>query len=478
MANVKFNNISKHFGTFTAVKNFDLEIKDQEFLVLVGPSGCGKTTSLRMLAGLEEISEGTIQIGDRTINEEPAKARDIAMVFQSYALYPHWTIYDNLAFGLRTRKLNLLQKSIITGLQTLFYVAILGIYLAISIIIDLIVNGLGVLIFSAGVFGGIATLAFFSEVRTDIRDMNVRFAAKFFEPIDEYAKIEKEIAENVYATSRMLGIEEQLYKKPKQLSGGQRQRVALGRAIIRDPQVFLMDEPLSNLDAKLRVQMRAELQRLQKKLKTTTIYVTHDQIEAMTLADRIAIMNEGILQQVGAPDEVYSYPVNKFVAGFIGSPSMNFIDGRMIEQGGKLIFESFSFRFAVPERYKASLKEYIGNKEIWLGIRPEHITLTKIENGSIKSSAKIGVLEPIGSDTFVYVDFPRELSVVVKIEGAAPFKLDQSISVTFDSNQVHFFDRDTEKRFIPDIVTTKEPNVTIEIRPKTAVEIEPEEIEE
>ncbi|MFX0095249.1 MAG: ABC transporter ATP-binding protein, partial [Candidatus Hodarchaeota archaeon] len=256
-------------------------------------------------------------------------------------------------------------------------------------------------------------------------------------------KIEKKVHE----TSKMLGIEEQLWKKPKQLSGGQRQRVALGRAIIRNPQVFLMDEPLSNLDAKLRVQMRAELQRLQKNLKVTSIYVTHDQIEAMTLADRIAIMNEGLLQQVGTPDEVYSYPSNMFVAGFIGSPSMNFVQGTINDIDGSLAFVSELFTYNVPNHYISSMEAYRG-KTVTLGVRPEHI---KLNPGSSDSNitAKVGVLEPIGSDTFVYIDFPTESTLIVKIEGYASLTLGQEVDVSFQDSYIHFFDAETEKRILP-----------------------------
>jgi ABC-type sugar transport system ATPase subunit len=370
------------------------------------------------------------------------------MVFQSYALYPHWTIYENLAFGLRMRNLTIFERLNSMFYQLLFYIGVFAIFYGICYIIDVIFENLGLLIFATGMIGGILTLLMFSEVRSDIRLFALRIGAKRSKTIRNMLDTENHIEEDVIRTSRLLGIEEQLYKKPKQLSGGQRQRVALGRAIIRSPKVFLMDEPLSNLDAKLRVQMRAELQRLQKKLKTTTIYVTHDQIEAMTLADRIAIMNEGILQQVGSPDDVYADPSNKFVAGFIGSPSMNFIEGTISSEGGTLKFECPAFKYTVPQRYTSSLSGY-QNKNIWLGVRPEHIQLSDSSADPSKLQASIGVLEPIGSDTYVYIDFKDESTLIVKVEGAAPFKLDQQIDATFDSSHVHFFNKETEERIIP-----------------------------
>lgn len=445
MTSVTFNNVSKYYGNFAAVDDLNLTIEDQEFLVLVGPSGCGKTTSLRMLAGLEDISAGTIQIGERIVNEEPPKARDIAMVFQSYALYPHWTIYDNLAFGLRMRNVSFTQNFLVFFLQAILYSIVLGIFYAMTSVIELILPNVGALIFISGLIGGIVTLIMFAEVRHDIRRFILNL--KLIPALVSLAEVENEIETKVKETSKLLGIYEQLFKKPKQLSGGQRQRVALGRAIIRAPEVFLMDEPLSNLDAKLRVQMRAELQRMQKRLKTTTIYVTHDQIEAMTLADRIAIMNEGVLQQVGTPDEVYTTPVNKFVAGFIGSPSMNFSKGKIIEDEGELFFESQAFKYPVPEQYRELLQSTFLGKSLWLGIRPEHIQLSDTTG---KINATVGVLEPIGSDTYVYIDFPQEVSMIVKVEGAATFKLDQDLGVKFLPEHMHFFNSETGYRVNPE----------------------------
>jgi len=449
MASVKFSNISKFYGNFIAVNDLNLTVEDHEFLVLVGPSGCGKTTSLRMLAGLEDVSRGNIQIGERIVNNDPPKSRDIAMVFQSYALYPHWTIYDNLAFGLRMRNISLAQNLLIMILQFLFYVlAFMGLFLLTSLI-DIILPGVGALIFISGLIGGIITILMFAEVRLDIRKFILQTGSIVFSPLSSIAHVESEIETKVHKTAELLGIEEQLFKKPKQLSGGQRQRVALGRAIIREPQVFLMDEPLSNLDAKLRVQMRAELQRLQKKLKTTTIYVTHDQIEAMTLADRIAVMNKGILQQLGTTGEVYTFPVNKFVAGFIGSPSMNFIEGKIVEESSRIIFKCSAFNYSVPDRYHTVLKDSFLNKLVWIGIRPEHIVLKDFSGNPDKLEAVVGVLEPIGSDTYVYIDFPKDTSMIVKVEGIAPFKLDQTVDVDFLPEHVHFFNYSTELRIEP-----------------------------
>ncbi|MBC7189544.1 sn-glycerol-3-phosphate ABC transporter ATP-binding protein UgpC, partial [Candidatus Aerophobetes bacterium] len=273
MAEVRLRNVTKVFGKVVAVKNFTLDIKDGEFIILVGPSGCGKTTTLRTIAGLEEVTSGEIYIGDRLVNDVPPKNRDIAMVFQNYALYPHMNVYQNMAFGLKLRKV----------------------------------------------------------------------------PKDEIDRVVKRTAE-------LLGIRELLDRKPKELSGGQRQRVALGRAIVRNPKVFLFDEPLSNLDAKLRIAMRAELLDLHQRLKTTTIYVTHDQLEAMTMGDRIVVMNEGLIQQVDTPQNVYDHPINKYVAGFIGSPSMNFIECAIVKKNGDLYARTKGMELKIPKD-KAKLVE-------------------------------------------------------------------------------------------------------------------------
>ncbi|TFG70877.1 MAG: sn-glycerol-3-phosphate ABC transporter ATP-binding protein UgpC, partial [Anaerolineales bacterium] len=289
MASVTYKNVTKRFGDVAAVSDLSIEIADKEFLVFVGPSGCGKSTSLRLLAGLEEINEGEIYIGDRLVNDVPPKDRDIAMVFQSYALYPHMTVYDNMAFGLKLRKVP-----------------------------------------------------------------------------------KQEIDRRVKEAAGMLGIEHLLDRKPKQLSGGQRQRVAVGRAIVREPNVFLMDEPLSNLDAKLRVQARAQISKLHQRLGTTFIYVTHDQVEAMTMGTRIAVLNDGVLQQIDTPQHLYDLPSNIFVAGFIGSPAMNFFEATFIDENGAMIADCNDFRVTVPESQHALYKPYLG-KEVVMGLRREHI---------------------------------------------------------------------------------------------------------
>lgn len=452
MANIQFQNVTKYYDNFKAVSNLNLEIEDREFVCFVGPSGCGKTTSLRMLAGLEEISEGEIRIDDRIVNDVPAMHRDIAMVFQSYALYPHYTIYDNLAFGLRNRADN--SARIIISLSIwLLYLASAAIFYGLSYLLGLVLIGQGNIIFFGGIVATILMLAMFPETKRDIENFILRILSVNFKiaKVKEYAEQEEEIKNKVFETAKLLSIESQLWKKPKQLSGGQRQRVALGRAIIRNPKAFLMDEPLSNLDAKLRVQMRVELQRLTKKLKVTTLYVTHDQIEAMTLGDRIAVMNEGFVNQVGTPDEVYDHPVNKFVAGFIGSPAMNFIEGQITSLENGLSFISKGFTYPIPMKYRKGLELFI-DKYVTLGIRPEHI---KIGNGSQSSNtselhADIGVLEPIGSDTYVYLDFPNDVNFIVKVEGIAKFHLDDRVFVKFLDDNIHFFDNETTQRILPD----------------------------
>ncbi len=289
MASVTFEHVFKRFGDVVAVNDMNIEIEDKEFLVLVGPSGCGKTTALRLLAGLEEISDGQIIIGDRVVNDVAPKDRDIAMVFQSYALYPHMSVYDNMAFGLKLRKTP-----------------------------------------------------------------------------------KEEIQKRVQDAAEILGIEELLDRKPRQLSGGQRQRVAVGRAIVREPSVFLFDEPLSNLDAKLRVQTRAEITKLHQQLATTFIYVTHDQVEAMTMATRIAVIRHGIIQQVDSPQRLYDHPNNVFVAGFIGSPAMNFFDAKVDRSNGQLTIESEVFNTAIPEAKAPMYQDYVG-KQVVFGIRPEDV---------------------------------------------------------------------------------------------------------
>jgi len=348
MAEIAYENVSKISPDGTkAVHDLDLEIRDGELMVLVGPSGCGKTTALRMLAGLEEISEGEIRIGDRIVNDLTPKDRDIAMVFQSYALYPHMTVADNLAFGLKLRKLP-----------------------------------------------------------------------------------KNEVKERVQRAARILQIEEFLKRKPRALSGGQRQRVAMGRAIVREPQAFLMDEPLSNLDAKLRVQMRAEIHQLQRRLGVTTIYVTHDQVEAMTMGDRVAVMNAGHLQQVDTPQVLYDQPVNEFVAGFIGSPSINLVESELVKSNGHLEVSLGEHKLAVDDqvtRNRSGLAEYVGKKVI-LGIRPEDFEDAAIEPDTpadrrIKVTADL--TEPLGSEVLVH--FGTEATAVVSSAAAADVGEDADI---------------------------------------------------
>jgi multiple sugar transport system ATP-binding protein len=361
MAEVKLSNITKRFGTTAVVNQVNLTVKDKEFLVLVGPSGCGKTTTLRMVAGLEEVTEGEIYIGDRKVNEVPPKDRDIAMVFQNYALYPHMNVYKNMAFGLQLRN--------------------------------------------------------FPKAEIDQR-------------VKEGAKI--------------LGIDEFLSRKPKELSGGQRQRVAMGRAIVRKPHVFLFDEPLSNLDAKLRVQMRGELAKLHERLETTIIYVTHDQVEAMTLADRIVVMDNGLIMQIGTPLQVYENPKNVFVAGFIGSPSMNFLETKVVEDNGRLYVDGESFRLAIPKglekRYRPRL-----NNDVVFGIRPEHINdrsfVSKIP-GREKMEATVEVVEPVGSEVILIVTVGGH-QLTAKVDPHTKASVHKSIDLSVDMNNIHLFDTET-----------------------------------
>jgi multiple sugar transport system ATP-binding protein len=366
MAGVRLNHVVKKYAgnEESTVKDFHLDIKDKEFLVLVGASGCGKSTTLRMIAGLEEITEGELYIGDRLVNDVAPKDRDIAMVFQSYALYPHMNVYQNMAFGLKLRKFK----------------------------------------------------------KADI-DTRVRAAAK------------------------ILDIEHLLDRKPKALSGGQRQRVALGRAIVREPQVFLMDEPLSNLDAKLRVAMRAEISKLHKRLQTTVIYVTHDQTEAMTMGERIVVMDKGIIQQADTPEEIYHHPVNMFVAGFIGSPSMNFIEGQLANEGNSLYFSAQGIHVEVPVGKATILKDkgYVG-KTIVLGVRPEdfHDEPVFIQ-ASPKTIVKafVEVAENLGHEMFLYISGISNATLVCRVDGRSAAKENNAVELAIDMNKVHFFDKDT-----------------------------------
>ncbi|MFD1739087.1 ABC transporter ATP-binding protein [Bacillus salitolerans] len=363
MAELRLENIYKIYDNkVTAVSDFNLHIQDKEFIVFVGPSGCGKSTTLRMIAGLEEISKGDFFIDDRRVNDVAPKDRDIAMVFQNYALYPHMNVYDNMAFGLKLRKI----------------------------------------------------------------------------PKDEIDRRVKEAA-------RILGLEQYLDRKPKALSGGQRQRVALGRAIVRDAKVFLMDEPLSNLDAKLRVQMRAEITKLHQRLQTTTIYVTHDQTEAMTMATRLVVMKDGVIQQVGAPKEVYEKPENIFVGGFIGSPAMNFFEG--VLKDGTFVTGDVSIK--VPEGKMKTLRDqgYV-NKEVVLGIRPEDIHDEPVFIESSKDttiSAKIDVAELMGAEIMLYSQIAGQ-DFISRVDSRTDIKAGQTVDLSLDMNKAHFFDKETELR--------------------------------
>lgn len=364
MANLSLQHIYKIYpGDVTAVKDFNLEIEDKEFIVFVGPSGCGKSTTLRMIAGLEDISKGELYIGDKLVNDVEPKERDIAMVFQNYALYPHMTVFDNMAFALKLRKV-------------------------------------------------------------------------------PKAEIEQKVTE----AAKILDIEHLLKRKPKALSGGQRQRVALGRAIVRHPKVFLMDEPLSNLDAKLRNQMRAELIKLRQRIDTTFIYVTHDQTEAMTLGDRIVIMKDGIVQQVGTPQEVFDHPANIFVAGFIGMPQMNMFDAKLIEQSGKYSVELGDVSIILSEEKQAALaKNNVKSQEITLGIRPEHIALA--EAGKDAITGKVDVSEMMGSAIHLHVNAcGRDTIIIVQtmdLTGGEDLSIGSEISFAFGGNAVHVFNKES-----------------------------------
>lgn len=365
MAKVLLKDLSKNFDEVVAVNDMNSVIEDKEFVVLVGPSGCGKTTTLRMIAGLEEATKGEIYIGDRLVNDVPPKDRDIAMVFQNYALYPHMNVYDNMAFGLKLR-------------------------------------------------------------RTP----------------------RPEIEKRVHNAARILKIEDLLKRKPKQLSGGQRQRVALGRAIVRDPKVFLMDEPLSNLDAKLRVQMRTEIAKLHQRLKATIVYVTHDQTEAMTMASKIIIMKDGIVQQTGEPQIVYDHPNNMFVAGFIGSPAMNFQD---VTVTNKMTLKNKHLNLATPDKIKKLIKEHdLVGKDIVLGIRPEDLEDSKFMsnvNDSNVIDADVEVTEPMGAEIYVYVDIDGVL-MTARVTPKSKLKSGDKAKLHVDIDTLHLFDKTTEKAYI------------------------------
>jgi multiple sugar transport system ATP-binding protein len=363
MASVTYEHVYKRYGDVVAVNDLDIKIEDKEFLVLVGPSGCGKTTALRLLAGLEEISEGEIMIADQVVNDVAPKDRDIAMVFQSYALYPHMSVYDNMAFGLKLRKTP-----------------------------------------------------------------------------------KEEIKRRVQQAADILGLEQLLDRRPRQLSGGQRQRVAVGRAIVREPKVFLFDEPLSNLDAKLRVETRANISKLHQQLQTTFIYVTHDQVEAMTMASRIAVMAKGILQQIDSPQNLYDKPNNLFVAGFIGSPAMNFFKSKLTKSDGKMIVDGGSFSVEVPEDRHDLYAKYI-DKSVIFGIRPEDIKDPHFLPPGIfpqHVQTKVDVTELMGNEIFLYLT-TGEHSFVARVDPRTRAQMGDQTEIAFNMNNMHLFDIDTEQ---------------------------------
>jgi len=365
MAGVIFDHVSKRYpGNVLAVSDMNIEVKDREFMVLVGPSGCGKSTALRMVAGLEEITDGRILIGERVVNDIPPKDRDIAMVFQSYALYPHMTVFENLSFGLRLRK----------------------------------------------------------TPKPEI-DRRVREAA------------------------RILGLELLLNRKPKALSGGQRQRVALGRAIVRQPKAFLMDEPLSNLDAKLRVQTRVEILKLHKRLETTFIYVTHDQVEAMTMGDRIVVLRDGLIQQVDTPQYLYEHPINMFVAGFIGSPAMNFIPA-VIDGDGQASVRGEGFDIPIAERVLSGSGAQRG-QEVIVGVRPEDLKDARFTDGHLpRVPAKVEVVETMGSEIYTYVNIGNQTLTSRMDPRSGDLQTGQSVQVAVDTNRIHLFDPKSEKALV------------------------------
>jgi len=367
MAQVSLKNVCKVYpGNIEAVRDVSLEVEDKEFVVLVGPSGCGKSTTLRMIAGLEDVTRGEIWIGNKMVNDIPPKDRDIAMVFQNYALYPHMTVYENMSFALRLRK---------------------------------------------------------------------------------YPK--SEIEARVKEAAEVLDISKLLKRRPGELSGGQCQRVAVGRAIVRKPAVFLFDEPLSNLDAKMRVQMRIELNKLHLRLQSTMIYVTHDQTEAMTMGNRIVVMKDGIIQQVADPITLYDKPVNKFVAGFMGSPSMNFVKGRIIKKDSKFFFTDDGFSVKIVEDMYKKLAAY-DNKEIFLGIRPEYIhdklfTSQAPSENTVK--AVVEIVEPMGAEAFLYVAAGKS-SFIARVDGHDRPEVHQDMDLVFDMSRAHFFNKDTEETIV------------------------------
>ncbi len=445
MGEVEFKNVTKAFGETIAVDNIDLSIQDKSFLVLVGPSGCGKTTTLRMLAGLEDTSAGKILIDNNDITGLPPKDRDIAMVFQSYALYPHMNVYDNLAFGLRNRSISWFENTTVSLVNYAVWIGVVASICGLAYLLDAVFNG----VFSMIAFGGILAffllLSVYPDFRKALRWKSIVFAAKRLGSARRYVNTECEIEKKVEMAARMLEIDPLLRRKPKQLSGGQRQRVALGRAIVREPKVFLMDEPLSNLDAKLRNTMRAELSALQSKLGVTTLYVTHDQVEAMTLGDEIAVMNNGIIEQVGTPEEVYNKPETRFVAGFIGTPSMNFFAGELETQNGKAVIQCGETSMVLGESTDLKhLSENVG-KKVTLGIRPEHIKLAKPDEASLELKGEITFAEPIGAITHVFLDLFGDLQMTVAVEGYQAARRGTTVQVYLPSAKMHFFDESGQR---------------------------------
>jgi len=398
MAGVVLENVSRVFpDNVFAVRGIDLEVRDREFLVLVGPSGCGKTTTLRMIAGLEDLSTGKIKIGSRSVNDVPPKNRDVAMVFQNFALYPHMTVRRNLAFGLELRE-------------------------------------------RAGSWG---------------------WLWQWMLPASQRAKLaltRVAIAQRVHETARVLGIECLLERFPRQLSGGERQRVALGRAIVRNPAVFLFDEPLSNLDASLRVEMRRELKQLHERLQTTMIYVTHDQVEALTLGQRIVVMNEGSIQQIGRPMEVYDWPANRFVAGFIGTPGMNFIAGELVSQGKDWCFRRGEWSVSLAER---RFKSKAAAGPVVLGVRPEDVYVERRTTDSVETDASVGLVEHLGDATVVTIEIKAEIAdrtgaqhkyevlcVVSKTEPRTDLRPGERVDLRVDAKRIHLFDPVTGENWI------------------------------
>ncbi len=366
MASVSLKNVFKRYeGGVVAVSDFNIDIADKEFVILVGPSGCGKSTTLRMIAGLEEISDGEIRIGDKVVNDVQPKDRDIAMVFQNYALYPHMTVFDNMAFGLKLRKIH-----------------------------------------------------------------------------------KDDIKRRVIEAAKILEIEHLLDRKPKALSGGQRQRVALGRAIVRNPKVFLMDEPLSNLDAKLRVQMRVEITKLHQRLQTTIIYVTHDQTEAMTMGTRIVVMKDGFIQQIDNPSNLYLHPKNTFVAGFIGMPPMNFINAKLAVKENKVTVSFNDITIALPDKYSVPEVMAYDGKEVIMGVRPEALTdETRFvaANPATSFPAHVDVVEMLGAETYLYVTVANTLTLTARVDPTVSHsKVGEVSTLAIDGNRVHLFDKETE----------------------------------